>query len=72
MEKREMGEDREWRGERQKTVTRGDDRRENGEKLEMGERERKENEDETQKRGERKTEWIENGEEREWRRESER
>ena len=26
-----MGEDREWRGERQKTVQRGDDRRENGE-----------------------------------------
>ena len=48
MEKREIGEDREWRGERQKTVKRGDDRRENGEKLERGERERKENEDETQ------------------------
>ena len=44
-----MGEDREWRGERQKTVQRGDDRRENGEKLERGERERIENEDETQK-----------------------
>ena len=53
-----MGEDREWRGERQKTVKRGDDRRENGEKLEREERERKEkreererkeNEDETQK-----------------------
>ena len=29
-----MGEDREWRGERQKTVKREDDRRENGEKLE--------------------------------------
>ena len=29
-----MGEDREWRGERQNTVKRGDDRRENGEKLE--------------------------------------
>ena len=43
-----MGEDREWRGERQKTVKRGDDRR-NGEKLERGGRERKENEDETQK-----------------------
>ena len=26
MEKREIGEDREWRGERQKTVKRGDDR----------------------------------------------
>ena len=49
MEKREMGEDREWRGERQKTVKRGDDRRENGEKLERGKIERKENEDETQK-----------------------
>ena len=49
MEKREMGEDTEWRGERQKTVKRGDDRRENGEKLERGERERKESEDETQK-----------------------
>ena len=48
-----MGEDREWRGERQKTVKRGDDRRENGEKLERGERERKENEDETQKEVER-------------------
>ena len=37
-----MGEDREWRGERQKTVKRGDDRRENGEKLEReeGEEER--------------------------------
>ena len=63
MEKREIGEDREWRGERQKTVKRGDDRRENGEKLERGEREKKENEDETQKGVERKTEWIENGEE---------
>ena len=27
MEKREMGEDREWRGERQKTVKRGDERK---------------------------------------------
>ena len=44
-----MGEEREWRGERQKTVQRGDDRRENGEKLERGERERKENEDEAHK-----------------------
>ena len=44
-----MGEDREWRGERQKTVKRGDDWRENGEMLEREERERKENEDETQK-----------------------
>ena len=43
-----MGEDREWRGERQNTVKRGDDRREIGEKLEGG-RERKENEDETRK-----------------------
>ena len=62
-----MGEDSEWRGERQKTVKRGDDRRENGEKLEREERERKENADETQKgveieslsgkRMERKGEW---------------
>ena len=36
MEKRKIGEEREWRGERQKTVKRGDDRRENGEKLERG------------------------------------
>ena len=31
-----MGEDREWRGERQKTVKRGDDRRENWREVREG------------------------------------